>query len=121
MCKKCPYSELFSSVFSRIRTEYGDILCISPYSVQMREDTDQSNSKYGLFLRSVKWKNSTIITFDQTGLLLSLTHILNAVAVVSRNPSNSLVYFCIYFYENDKRKKIVVNVFPYRDSNKVIK
>ena len=72
----------------------------------MREDTDQTNSKYGLFLRSVKWKNSTII---------------NAVAVVSRNPSNSLVYFCIYFYENDKRKKVVVNVFPYRDSNKVIK
>ena len=29
------------AVFSRILTEYRDILCISPYSVRMREDTDQ--------------------------------------------------------------------------------
>ena len=29
LCKKCPYSELFSSVFSRIRTEYGEIRSIS--------------------------------------------------------------------------------------------
>ena len=42
--KKCPYSELFWSVFSRIRTEYGEILCISPYSVRMRENTDQNNT-----------------------------------------------------------------------------
>ena len=33
--KKCPYSELFWSVFPRIRTEYGDIRSISPYLVQM--------------------------------------------------------------------------------------
>ena len=33
----------FWSVFSRIRTEYGDILCISPYSVRVRENTDQKN------------------------------------------------------------------------------
>ena len=25
--------------FSRIRTEYGQLLCISPYSVRMRENT----------------------------------------------------------------------------------
>ena len=31
----------FGSVFSHIRTEYGEILCISPYSVRMRENTDQ--------------------------------------------------------------------------------
>ena len=36
--KKCPYLELFWSVFSRIRTKYGDILRISPYSIQMREN-----------------------------------------------------------------------------------
>ena len=29
------------SVFSRIRIEYGEILRISPYSVWMRENTDQ--------------------------------------------------------------------------------
>ena len=31
----------FWSVFSRIRTEYGEIRIISPYSVWMRENTDQ--------------------------------------------------------------------------------
>ena len=35
---------IFRFVFSRIRTEYGDLLCTSPYSVQMRETTDQKNS-----------------------------------------------------------------------------
>ena len=43
--KKCPYSELFWSVFSRIRTEYGGIRSISRYSVRMRENTDQNNSE----------------------------------------------------------------------------
>ena len=46
--KKSLYSELFWSVFSRIRTEYGDLLYKSPYSVQMWENADQKNSKYGL-------------------------------------------------------------------------
>ena len=50
--QKGPYSELFSSVFSRIRTEYEEILLISPYSVQIRESTDQNNSEYGHFLRN---------------------------------------------------------------------
>ena len=50
--KKCPYLELFWSVFFRIRTEYGEIRSISPYSVRMRENTDQNNSEYGLFLFS---------------------------------------------------------------------
>ena len=31
----------FWSLFSRIRTEYREILCISPYSVRMQENTDQ--------------------------------------------------------------------------------
>ena len=38
--------------FSRIRTEYGEIRRISPYSVRMRKNEDQNNSKYGHFLRS---------------------------------------------------------------------
>ena len=33
LSEKCPYSELFWSSFSRIRTEYGEILRISSYSV----------------------------------------------------------------------------------------
>ena len=41
------------AAFSRIRTENGEIRSISPYSVQMRKNTDRSNSEYGHFLRSV--------------------------------------------------------------------
>ena len=39
MCEKCPNSEFFWPVFSRIRTEYGEIIRISPYSGRMRENT----------------------------------------------------------------------------------
>ena len=38
--KKSPYSELFWSAFSHIRTGYGEKLRISPYSVWMQENTD---------------------------------------------------------------------------------
>ena len=47
--EKCPYLELFWSVFCRIRTEYGEMFHISPYSVRTRENTDQNNSEYGHF------------------------------------------------------------------------
>ena len=52
--KKCPYSELFWSVFTRIWTEYGEIRHMSPYSVQIMENMDQSNSKYETFSRNMK-------------------------------------------------------------------
>ena len=45
--KKYPYLEIFWSVFYRIRTENGEMLCI-----RMHENTDQNNSKYGHFSRS---------------------------------------------------------------------
>ena len=45
LCEKCTYSELFWSVFSRIRT------------VRMRKNTDQNNSKYGHFWRLSLSKN----------------------------------------------------------------
>ena len=41
------------ALFSRIRTEYGEILRIYPYSVRMRENKDQKNSEDGHFLRSL--------------------------------------------------------------------
>ena len=50
--KKWPYSKLFWSVFSLIRTEYGEIRSISPYIVRMREIGDKNNSEYGHFSRS---------------------------------------------------------------------
>ena len=43
--KKCPYSDLFWSAFSRTRTKCREILSISPYSVRMWENGDQNKSK----------------------------------------------------------------------------
>ena len=50
--EKCPYSQLIWSAFPGIWTEYEEALCISPYSVLMRENADQNNYEYGRFLRS---------------------------------------------------------------------
>ena len=50
--KKCLYSEFFWFAFSRIQTEYGEILSISPCSVRMRENTNQKNSECGQFSRN---------------------------------------------------------------------
>ena len=43
--KNCPYSKLFWSLFSRSRTEHGEMRSISPNSVRMRENVDQNNSE----------------------------------------------------------------------------
>ena len=56
--KKCPYPELFWFVFSRILTEYGELWIISPYSVRIRENTNQNNSEYGYFLCSVNFSRN---------------------------------------------------------------
>ena len=41
--KSVQIRSFFWSVFSGIWTEYGETRCISPYSVWMRENTDQKN------------------------------------------------------------------------------
>ena len=51
--KKCPYSDFLWPVFFRIRSEYGETLCISPYSIQMRENTDQKNFEYGHYMTTI--------------------------------------------------------------------
>ena len=45
------YDAILDCIFP-IRTECGEIRSNSPYSVRMRETTDQNNSEYGHFLRS---------------------------------------------------------------------
>ena len=40
------------SIFSRIWTEYREILRTSPHSLRMREIMEQKNSEYGQFSRS---------------------------------------------------------------------
>ena len=52
--KSVPIRSFSGSLFPRIRTGQGEILRISPYSVKMRENTDQEkNYEYG-HLRSTQ-------------------------------------------------------------------
>ena len=76
--EKCPYSELFWSIFSSIRTEYGEIRSISPYSVRMQENTDQNNFEHGHSLRSVtsQVKNLTEVNISPVSIS-SLTFCLS--------------------------------------------
>ena len=64
--EKFSYSEFFWSVFSRIRTEYGDILYgdISLDSVRMLENTDPKISEYGHFSRSRRLILTTFLNGD---------------------------------------------------------
>ena len=57
----CPYSDLFWSVFSLIQSEYEEILCISPYSVNIRRNADQNNSEHEHISRSVKLSQPSML------------------------------------------------------------
>ena len=35
------------TILSVVNQQFSTLLCISPYSVQMQENTDQNNSEYG--------------------------------------------------------------------------
>ena len=52
MREKCLYLEFYRPIFSRIWTEYGEILSISPYSIWMPENTEQKNTEYRHFSKS---------------------------------------------------------------------
>ena len=63
----------FWSVFSPIRTEYGEIRLISPYSVRMRKIRTRKNSVFGHFSHSVisdnikkRWFTSGIFGFHKS-------------------------------------------------------
>ena len=60
--EKCPYSELFWSAFSRLRTEYRDIRSIFQNSAQMRENADQNNSEYEHFSSSEAFRSETTVS-----------------------------------------------------------
>ena len=70
--KRYLYLELFWSVFSRIRTECGEIWSISPYLVQMQKNEDQNNSEYIHFSRSGCLNNSAIISWTLDAWTLGL-------------------------------------------------
>ena len=70
--EKYPYSELFWSVFSRIRTEYREIRNISSYSVRMQENTDLNNSEYGCFLRSDSHRFLAVNYFHKKSFIIEV-------------------------------------------------
>ena len=53
LCEKCPNTEFFLVRIFRIRTEYGEISRISPYSVRMGENTDQKKLRIWTLSRSI--------------------------------------------------------------------
>ena len=111
--KKWPYSELFWSAISRIRTEYGEIRSISP--VQMRENADQNNSEYGHFSHIVDcvhsvdrcisshckvsrfWNFVAPLCFITTPLIVITLCVCMCVCVLSRLfPSTAKGFSCLY-------------------------
>ena len=57
----------FWSVFSRIRTQYGNLWSKSAYSIRIRENTNQKNSVFGHFSRSVDVLNPYKYKFSKKG------------------------------------------------------
>ena len=88
--KKCPYSELFWFVFSRIRTEYGEIRSISPYSVKIQKIqtriTPNTNTVHAVLLEKLNefcWKlmnngKDEIVFFYQSNLM---SHLVPSIIV----------------------------------------
>ena len=59
--EKRPNAEFFWSVFSRIRTEYRDLICKSPYSVRMRENKNQ---------KKLQWQTLKVIESEQFNMAI---------------------------------------------------
>ena len=59
--EKCPNTEFFWSVFSYIRTEYGDLRSKSPYSVRIQKNTDQK--KLHILTLFTQWE--VMLTLNQ--------------------------------------------------------
>ena len=115
---KSSYSEFFWSVFSCIQTEYGEIRSICPYSVRMRENTDQKNSEYGYFSLSGCYEllevfipyqldqQSIKTTFSENAINFE-TYYLSIWFNICRKADNFLTFFYgetsvsqRYFYNN---------------------
>ena len=97
LSKKCPYSKLFWSAFSRIRTEYGEIRSISLCSVRMRENADQNNSEYGYFSRSDRFEK-IVNGFSPLTIITkrSILDVWQGSECVSVQTKQNFVFLCVY-------------------------
>ena len=60
-------------------------LSISPYSVRMQENTDQTNSEYGHFLRSICFQKRALQNFQAVAERIFVTcDILNLTPFLTR-------------------------------------
>ena len=65
--KSAQIRSFFWSVFSRIRTKYRDILFVFPYSLRLRENTDQKNLRIlTLFTQYIFLRNEAGIVSTKT-------------------------------------------------------
>ena len=98
---------------------FGLTLRISPYSVQMQENVDQNNSKYGHFLRNVFvighvislkicWRDITAY-FIYLGLFIS--SLLRKVKIKERVKQSQK---CENLVQVSSVKYCLANLFPYR-------
>ena len=117
--KSVQIRRFFWSVFSRIPTEYGEIRRISSYSVRMWENTDQKNSVFRHFSRSVNKNIMRLVILGATGrtgqcLLQQALNNGHEVIAVVRHPQN-------IFVSDDNLTVKQANIFEYEELENVIK
>ena len=88
----------------RIQTEYEEILRIYPNSVQMRKNTDQKNSEYGHFLRSVSLKLSA--THEATRIQSLFYYIQNTMTRVKSTKVQTLFHLFLLKFQFPLSKKV---------------
>ena len=123
---------VFWSVFSFIRTKYGEILIISPYSVQMHENKGRKNSEYGHFSRSAffyieiwdhfvlskerrKGKKKESKTFFKLSVIKFFKNMLLRIKVKCLRKKKHLAaktILCVSFFSEKKRTLSIYEVFP---------
>lgn len=95
MCKKRPYLELFSSMFSCIRTEYGDLLSKFSYSVQMWENMYQKTPNRNDFYAVTEFQGSSNVLIHMQCNKLGIKN----VTVKCLLPLSDFSYiFCVIFF-----------------------
>ena len=74
--KKFPYEKLSWSLFSHIRTEYGDLQNTSPHSLQMQEIRTRKTPYTDTFHAVLLPPKSLLLQFQGTNIELVLPNIL---------------------------------------------
>ena len=87
----------FWSVFFHIRTEYGEMRSISPYSVRMRENTDQKKIRiWTLFTQCFFFKLS-IIPSKLPSTLITASCSISSMASLSKSSCSSINSYCLWY------------------------